>query len=110
MQCINRHGDPVTDEEAHDEKGTLRDGYGYRHPIILADAAPRFFMKDSAPDAQRDRLLSAYEARDARLTSAWKDAPPPVAKTADRPAPSSDPIAAYEARDARLRAAWQHPV
>ena len=102
---VNRHGVVVTEEEARDEKGLLRDGMRIRVPVTLMDGAPKLFFMDSAPDAQRDRLLSAYEKRDARLVDAWRD-PAPAAKTADS-APPSDPIAAYERRDQRLRDAWR---
>lgn len=101
----NRDGEIVEDDD-----GIMKDGEVLRVPVTLTDGAPRFFMQDSAADsARRERLLDAYEARDARLTSAWKDAPP-VVQPAKIPAQPGDRVAAYEARDARLVAAWRHPV
>ncbi|MGB3041574.1 MAG: hypothetical protein WBB98_00120 [Xanthobacteraceae bacterium] len=99
--------------EIDDGDEIMRNGEIVSTPMMLMDSLQRAIMADSAgrtdDAAQREKLLDAYEARDARLTSAWKDAPP-VAEVADRAKPTGDRLDAYEARDARLRDAWRNPV
>ncbi|MCO5129067.1 MAG: hypothetical protein M9932_00705 [Xanthobacteraceae bacterium] len=112
-------GPVVTDDEATDEKGLLRDGFAIRVPVMLADGAPRsmamtarHYLMDVPPsdDAmRREKLLDAYEARDRRLMDAWKDAAP-AAQPARTSTGDGDRIAAYERRDARLANAWRNPV
>lgn len=104
---VRRNGVEI---EVDDDGIMQQDGESLRVPIMLMDNMQRSIathLADSTPDAQRDRLLSAYEARDARTANAWRD-PAPVARVEDRQPPSGDSIAAYERRDQRLRDAWRH--
>jgi len=77
--------------------------------IIAAQQSETRHVPGSLPmtDADRTSREKLYEARDKRLTDAWKS-PPPLdpaqAKTAIVPATSAE---RYAARDARLENAWK---
>jgi hypothetical protein len=69
-------GAMVTSDEALDQYGVLRDGYGWRTSLYMEDhaAADNQAMADVAAAARRaaDAAQAAYEAR---ISQAWKAQP-----------------------------------
>ncbi|WP_029582952.1 hypothetical protein [Bradyrhizobium sp. URHD0069] len=67
---------------------------------------PGFLPVNAA--ARRDALEKKLDARDAKLSEAWRD-PPKLDQTHEKPTPTPalDREAVYQRRDQRLRRAWE---
>lgn len=106
-------------DKLEDENSVIKDGQTLRVPMFMMDSLSRVISDDipstaghkpgslALSDADRASREKLYEARDKRLTDAWKAPPsldPAQAKVAIVPAASAD---RYAARDARLENAWR---
>jgi hypothetical protein len=101
------------------------DGGKLRVPHLMMDAAPagieaitKTALADSKPDtarhapgglaltdADREAREKALDARDKRVTDAWRN--PPAQEAQAKPGPVADGEAAALRRDARLESAWK---
>jgi hypothetical protein len=115
-QIYDRHGRKVTGS-------IVPDGGKITVPLLMMDDAPtdiadttnqpqaallhRPGFADAGNAAEREKLL---DARDARLSSAWRNPPAFDTAQSEQPKPPSATDAAearYAARDARLEQVWR---
>jgi hypothetical protein len=103
-----KDGQQVSEREALDDHGCLRDGHSIRTPVMLMDGVP----VDHAPLRTGTAVTDTYNAR---IGDEWKNIPPTAsdavvrdAKLAGKLAGIKDPReAAYARRDAELQDAWR---
>lgn len=108
-----RDGEYVRDL-GDDESYTVKDRESIRFNLQFMDAMPVFDGAGHRPgavsltDAERDRRAQMYADNKARISDAWKNAPPLAADVAPAPIKTGDALEdAYEARSRRLADAWQ---
>lgn len=123
---FDKSGNAVPENIACDEHGYIRDGYSMRTRVLMMDSAQQMMM-DEANRAFRDphkpltddEKVAAIDARNAKLSDAWRHPTPGVQlapheislKQDTRPVPKNiDMDAVYEARDRRLEDAWRQPA
>jgi hypothetical protein len=92
-----KDGSSVSEQEAIDARGCIKDGFTMRTKLTLMDGVP-------LTDEQK---FAALEARRGRISDAWRN---PNAQFADaRPAPAPAAGASvYDRRDQKLQNAWKH--
>lgn len=111
-----RDGALAQSTEALDERGVLRDGYLLRRTVSMMDSRRSPVLSDE----ERARKVANIEARDGRLSNAWRGTPTPpsqspalaaeLAALERRPTnpPTRDALQIMRAeRDRRLASAWQ---
>jgi hypothetical protein len=99
-----------------ERKQRLSQAWLYQQP---KPAAPPLAKMDEAPAPVKTDIDSLLDARDTRLTEAWRNPPPLALTTTDTSKPANvDPAkvtaadvdAAIERRNARLESAWKVPA
>jgi hypothetical protein len=107
-------GQQVSEGEAFDERGQLRDGFTMRTKLTLIDGVPVVAPAAGLTDEQRYDLVDQYNER---ISNAWRNPPPVVdivagtrmqdgalTAVAAVAAATADP---YEKYDARIQDAWR---
>jgi len=98
-----KDGAQVTEQEALDERGILRDGHRMLTKFMLRDGQSVF---DAKADEIKCRQIDAYNRN---IGDRWRD-PPPLIETKDvdvRAATLSAMKTPYERYDARIADAWR---
>lgn len=106
---MSKHGKFVRNLD-DDESYTVKDRESIRFNLQFMDAMPVFDSVGHRPgavtltDSERDRRAQMYADNKARISDAWKNAPPLAADIAPTPIRTGDALEdAYEARSRRLR-------
>ncbi len=113
-QYINSIGQVVTEDEAIDKDGTLRQGMGIRTVLQIADAAPYQRsgyqwgdQHSGTADAALDQRTLAYDAMCRANSEAWRHPlPQPNVTDARPPARTAAPTSIADAQSLR-DSAWR---
>jgi hypothetical protein len=103
-----RDGQQVSEHDAFDERGMLKDGYSMRTKHNLIDGVPVAALTDE----QRCNSIDRYNAR---IGDEWRNIPPTVTDAVVRDAKLAGTLAgikdprerAYEKYDAEIQNAWR---
>ena len=98
-------GAEVTEQTALDGHGCLRDGFTMRTKLMLMDGVP--MQRDTFVPLTDEQKMADIDARNARLSDAWRN-PPPLADTHAAPrVEQRDTVDVYDRYDRRLADAWR---
>jgi hypothetical protein len=116
---FDKGGTQVDESIACDTNGTIRDGYTARTRVTMMDSAQQ--MMDAANRALRDPFkpltddekIADIDARNAKLSDAWRHATPLQDTQRVVPAQAGDDAtmdAIYDRHDKHLENAWRTPA